>query len=106
MAILNIGLTSNLGGTISHALPLAILYDFEVRVIDSAIRQSDSEPTLVLLIQGQLTDWEATKLALECDQDCIAQLDGDVGSLHGPKAVEWGPFDPKQFLLISGQRAG
>jgi len=41
-------------------------------------------------------------LCAELDQDCVAVLDHDIerGTLIGPKASEWGGFDPEQFKFI------
>ncbi len=47
------------------------------------------------------------QIAEKFDQDCIAVRcgSGERGWLVGPRAHEWGEFDPTKFLLLDGSRA-
>jgi len=79
-----------------------------VKIITSNVLRSDTEPTLIALVdiaRGSLT----SALFHVCDvlsQDCIAVVNEklDDGILVGPNAAKWGIFDPSQFLTLSGRR--
>lgn len=73
------------------------------------IRQSNSEPTLVMTGYISRISMETLKdflytLAVALGQDCIAVAEvkdnGDLGNgwLVGPHAKAWGSFDPKFFI--------
>lgn len=106
--LLNIGLKStkkNIGvGSVLRALAGA-----SFNVAEYNVQHSSTEPTVV----AQATFTGAKSLlrtcafltALHLHQDCVALLiDGQEGHLIGPKAEEWGEFDPAQFLLLDGTR--
>lgn len=107
---LNIGLNTTDGAiTIEEARKTLRAYGFSI--LREALLESDTEPTLV----AEVTTGFATTLAVlqllyqvseELEQDCIAvyhELTG-AGTLIGPRAAEWGPFNPEYFLLLDGRR--
>ena len=113
---LNIGL--NIPGT-DKTLPLATVYAVVEHVLGEritvALAESDTEKTLVFLMPGdavmgsELLAPMLSYLSGLLLQDCIAMMpEGDPagGQLYGPKAAEWGPFNPAYFLLPDGTRAG
>lgn len=103
--ILNIGLArqgrSNIGaGTVLREIPSCGFV-----LLDHSLRHSNTELTVVanVLLAGDLQ--RATKqLALMTGQGCIAVWDTETqaGQLIGPKASEWGDFNPEFFLLLDG----
>lgn len=72
--------------------------------------QSDTEPTLVaeVMFMGHLEQLHAKVTALSdlLQQDCIAVYNPITGQgdLIGPRAAEWGPFNPEFFILLDGTR--
>jgi len=73
-------------------------------IFQAAIHTSDSEDTVVMELVRPLPSHNLVWLSHELQQDCVAQFDGRRGELQGPKAADWGPFDPAFFLTIDGQR--
>jgi hypothetical protein len=69
-----------------------------VKVKSHQVRESNTEPTSIIETDRPLTPDEAHELSVELQQDAIAQKVGDAGELYGPKAQEWGPFNPEYFL--------
>lgn len=67
--------------------------------------ESDSEPTVVVHA-AIAADSDVVDAALDLEQDCIAVWASRAreGSLIGPNAVKWGPFNPRFFFLPSGKR--
>jgi hypothetical protein len=102
--LINIGLHSNRGGLISVPRALTQIRRLGGRVQRYTVHESDSEPTLVAeLAEGIAGDaLEALSEALE--QDCVAYVDSLGGALYGPKADQWGPFNPAFFLTLDGER--
>lgn len=77
------------------------------KVITCAVVESDTEPTLVVRAThaGDVrvcTTWLAEKL----NQDCIAVYipSKNEGHLYGPRASEWGDFNPEFFFMLDGSR--
>lgn len=109
--ILNIGLNRASGGTITADLARRTLLANEFSIVRDAVLESDTEPTLVAEVTIRNTSpfiflQLLRRVAEELDQDCIAvyrELTGG-GSLIGPRAAEWGPFNPEFFLLLDGRR--
>lgn len=101
MATLNIGL--NIPGTRSQlsagdALYAAIMHGARPRGV--AVKQSLTEATLVVEIERPLTERSVFALSEALQQDCIAQMTDDGGSLIGPKAAKWGAFNHDYFLKL------
>jgi hypothetical protein len=110
--ILNIGL--NVGATTAlsaHVARQILAANDLLPVNDGVVHTSDTEPTLVIEVLPQsrspflvLQALKAT--AADLQQDCIAVYRPKTGggSLVGPKAAEWGPFNPEFFILPNGTR--
>lgn len=107
--ILNIGLNTAVGAiTPDEARETLRAYGFSI--LRDAVLESDTEPTLVAEVAtGFATALTVLQLLYqvseELKQDCIAvyrELIG--GALIGPRAAEWGPFNPEFFLLLDGRR--
>lgn len=104
-ATVNIGLAVNGGGSVTPDHALAVLRTVGgVRPLRAAVRQSDSEPTLVAEIDRPLYAAAAFAVADALHQDAIAQFDGRSGDLFGPNAAAWGRFNPTFFLNLDGSR--
>lgn len=103
--LVNIGLHTNVGGTLTADEALAALRAKGLKVQESAVHQSNTEPTLVARTDRALTPEEGDALSSELSQDAIAQNGPQGGALYGPKADEWGPFNPDFFLDLQGRRA-
>lgn len=67
--------------------------------ITYAIVQSATEKTLVAVLEEAATDDALWAMCADLEQDCIAQqVEGQPGQLVGPRAGEWGPFNPEYFI--------
>ncbi len=115
--ILNIGLDVNGTRAISEHVALEMVKANGFIVHKHATHESDTEATLVALVQTSPIDFahagpKEIRAALHCiakdlQQDCIAVHvplvgDGLVGAVVGPKP--WGAFDPSLFLQLNGTR--
>lgn len=79
---------------------------------------SDTEPTLVVKVkptagmaasrQGNAVRNAVFELAKALNQDCIAVYlpIADKGELIGPRAAQWGEFNPAYFFKLDGSRLG
>jgi hypothetical protein len=57
-----------------------------------------SEPTMIVKLKSPLPDTKVHDLASALEQDAIPQYTPGVGGkLHGPKAADWGEFNPDYF---------
>lgn len=85
------------------AIVLRTLGHAKARIVDVA--QSDSEPTMVIACDEDVSVSRIYRLAELLDQDCIAYYNAlhDFGILIGPRHKEWGGFDKAKFILPSGQ---
>jgi len=101
---LNIGLVTNTGEPLTFRRALQAVFE---RTADGAelvanhVAQSETEPTAVIAINGELTAHDANRIAQALEQDCIAVStdNGKTGSLVGPGSHKWGwGFDPAQFI--------
>ena len=98
MHILNIG--HAIAGTAAFLTLTEIVQAVEragLRIAQVNVHESDTEPTTVL----RTPDWDShavATLSTVLGQDCIAcwhpLREGQPGELIGPKADEWGPFNP------------
>ena len=81
-------------------------YGFDMR--GAKIVQSDTEPTLVVRAHSDEPglDNRIDMLSTALKQDCIAVWYPDQawGQLIGPRAAEWGNFNPKFFIMPDGNR--
>lgn len=107
--LLNIGLESKTLGKIGPVTAISAARLNWLKVIDSAVVQSDTEPTLVLecdLATMLGTTDTFLKLANELGQECIAVYvpSFHMGALIGSHALAWGPFNPEYFFLLDGTR--
>lgn len=104
--ILNIGLKTNTGEQLNATDTLAAVEAAGFKVTAQSLEFSNTELTLVLLCSGHMGAYRI-KIEHLCDvlkQDCIAAYDmaRKYGDLIGPKAAEWGEFNPEFFLLLDG----
>lgn len=103
--IINIGHNiADRANALSHSGLVTLVATF-APVTDAAIAQSATERTSVIQTSRSLSETELVTLARLTQQDAIAALDLATGrgALRGPKAAEWGPFDPRFFLLMDGK---
>lgn len=108
--IVNIGLKSDTLGDISVELAKQMLWAADLLIKNETVLQSDTEPTLVVRVTSingpSFTLANLRQLAIDLGQDCIAVYRPKTGggALIGPKAAEWGPFNPEYFILPDGTR--
>lgn len=99
--------------------PVDVLLALEghgVTVFRHVVHQSNTETTVVAAIElprapderhaaahGDLGS--VYRAAQQLEQDCIAVYDPTIkqGILVGPKAAQWGEFNPKYFLNLEGE---
>lgn len=105
MHILNIGLARNTGGTLDPRAVEAALRGRGIIFTSHGVHQSASEPTLVITC-APFPATIAHALSVALAQDCIAVWDTGTlsGRLLGPKAREWGSFNPAFFIQPNGER--
>ena len=107
---LNIGLNVGAERTWSLAQVCRVLGANDFRVESSVEVNSDTEPTAVVVVSVfdlPFLAWaKLNQVSLDLKQDCIAafNVDKQVGALIGPKAADWGPFNPAFFILPDGSR--
>jgi hypothetical protein len=70
------------------------------------VHTSDTEPTLVIEVPASVSHATLSRLAHTFDQDAVAAYDvtRGEGKLSGPRASEWGSFNPDYFLIPGGYR--
>jgi len=99
--VINIGLNVNGVRELTATEILKVLRTDGVQVIRWEVKESNTELTLVAEIEQNLTEWKGWAIAVALRQDAIAQVDSHGhGELFGPKAKEWGPFNPDYFLTL------
>lgn len=106
--LVNVGLARNTGGQLDPSTVLRAFRQRGFQHIANALHRSDSEDTVVMaMIQPARAMRAIDELAAELDQDCIAVAftGNGAGVLIGPKADDWGAFDPSCFILLDGSRA-
>ena len=106
-ADVNIGLADPNGGAdLDPNAVLAAIRDIGGDVIGSVIHTSATEPTLVVKLKTKLDEDAAYKLSEALGQEAIAQsFEDGTGKLYGPKAANWGEYNPDFFVTADGQRA-
>ena len=105
-ATLNIGLdnpTNDATNSVGHTL--AALRDADISVHTSGVVHSNTEPTLVAVVEADELYSKVLKISDQLGQDCIAALvqlpdGGAVGLLIGSKCEAWGEFN-KDFFIQS-----
>jgi hypothetical protein len=109
--ILNIGLNTNTNGNIGVGTVLRDVEAHGFELLDVATHWSDTEQTVVARVgTGPVPDGAVNffigHLARLLSQDCIAVYNPATreGYLIGPKADDWGPFNPEFFILVGGSR--
>lgn len=102
--LLNIGLARNDGKP--DNLPSAVLGLLSTRLGDWSLVVSDTEHTLIVEVFPDLSFMALWILCEDLAQDCVAvhSPGTESGQLVGPKAHEWGAFNPLQFILLDGTR--
>jgi hypothetical protein len=104
--LLNIGLARGDGGNISVGTVLREVYQAG-KLVTYAAHHSDTEQTVIAFVSIE-GDYPAkiNHLCVLWGQDCIAAYNPvtKAGELIGPKAAEWGEFNPEFFVLLDGSR--
>lgn len=104
--LLNVGLDMPSGGKVDVGELEDFLTDLSGNLVfNTPVIRSDSEETAVVKLMRPLTDDELDQVASRFGQEAVAQLNGETGSLIGPKAEEWGPFNLDFFYTQNGNRA-
>ncbi len=70
-----------------------------VDIINSEVKQSGTEKTLIPQLSRELTETELGILAKKLEQDAIAQLSDGLGTLNGPKYKDWGGKFNEEYYL-------
>jgi diguanylate cyclase (GGDEF)-like protein len=105
-AILNVGLDIPGGGKLNPEDVVKSIERLGVKVLSTNLHQSNTELTLVPRLSRPLTKDEVYQLSVEHKQDAIAQrLPNGTGFLAGPKAADWGDYNPEYFKMPDGQWA-
>lgn len=109
--ILNIGLDSKATRTIAADAARQIVGANDFLVTTWTVVQSDTEPTLVCEVMALSNSplmvlQQLRQIATDLHQECIAVYRPKTGGgvLIGPKAKEWGVFNPYFFFNLDGQR--
>ena len=95
---------------------LTALMGHGITVFQHAVHQSATETTVVAAVELPRAPDErhaaahgdlgaVYRSAQQLDQDCIAVYDPAIntGVLVGPRAAQWGEFNPKYFLDLNGK---
>lgn len=107
--LLNIGLAVGTNRNIGPGTALRELENLDFKVIETRLLRSDTERTLVALVDDKDRPGQDNRinfLSRLLSQDCIAVYypeEGD-GALIGPRAAQWGEFNPEFFFLLDGTR--
>lgn len=118
--VINVGLLTNKGESLDLGLVIQTVNNLLAHnpawhITDVKLVQSDSEPTLVVILESSYL-WNAYSLRTlrnivltlsdTLEQDCIAVWDGDNerGFLIGSNTEAWGDFNPEYFFLGDGTR--
>lgn len=91
-------------------LMLLELDDPNAEVITWSVVTSDTEKTVIAAVYlpggVTITHNRIAALAETLGQDCIAAYceNTRTGALLGPRAAQWGEFNPEYFFLLNGTR--
>jgi hypothetical protein len=108
-ATVNIGLHQGNPGEpgfrkMSKQEAVAALKSQGLNVGKTSVVQSNTEPTFVADIHRPMTAAEADAVAAKTKQQAIVQRDASGnGTMHGPQAEKWGPFNPDYFREHDGR---
>lgn len=105
--ILNIGLARNQQADLTVAQALEALTTAGFTCHEHTVHTSDSETTVVTrAARGRNVRANVYHLSILLEQDCIAIYNPrtQLGELAGPRAADWGDFNPEFFLLLDGSR--
>jgi hypothetical protein len=108
--VLNIGLARNGKPNLTTRDAIAALEANNFWPISTEVFQSDTEPTLVAVVDAhraaRLFPMRAGlfNVSVALEQDCIGALANNVGRLIGPRAAAWGEFNPEFFIMPDGTR--
>ena len=101
-ATVNIGLATDDGKGVTEAEVLQALRDVGVNVTNHRVQQSGTEPTVVAYLDKTLEPEEAFKLAVDLNQEAIAEQWVGGAELYGPGAEAWRPFNREYFIEQRG----
>ena len=105
---LNVGMNKAAGGELTKGELLAALRVCKIITAHPVeFHESDTERTAVVELASLPTVERLYTLSELTGQDCVAvySLPSGDGSLIGPKAKAWGPFNPTYFIMPGGRRA-
>lgn len=94
----NIGLATNDGKGITADQVRGELDRLGIKVLNSEITQSATEPTFVATLSRPMTADEAHDVSTNLNQEAIAQMHNGVGELYGPGAEAWKPFNSDYLI--------
>ena len=105
-AVVNIGLKIGEDGVLDPMDAKAAVEATGAKITEEATHTSDTESTLVLVLDRPLTKEELFTVSEATQQDAVAQRTGIAqGMLAGPKAEAWGDYTSEYFLMPDGTRA-
>lgn len=105
-SIINVGL---MRGTDANAEPISVaqalkaIKKFGGNVVDASVHESNTEPTLVAVLESPIQPRKLYSLSNALGQDSIAQYLATGGEVIGPRPDQWSPFNDRYFLLPNGQ---
>lgn len=109
--LLNIGLQVGATQTLAaHVVREILIANDFILHGEGKVFESDTEPTPVIGVDAppRIAGSAARnprQTAVDLGQDCIAVWHPATGgNLLGPKAAEWGTFNPALFILPNGKR--
>lgn len=108
--VLNIGLARTGKSNLNTRDVIATLQANGFWPVMTEVFQSDSEPTLVAVVDAhraaRLFPMSASlfNVSAVLEQDCIGAYALGKGKLIGPRAAEWGQFNPEFFIMPDGTR--
>lgn len=110
--LLNIGLQVGAAQTLAaHVVREILIANDFILHGEGKVFESDTEPTPVIGVDAppRIAGSAARnprQTAVDLGQDCVAVVNplNGFGTLVGPKAAEWGAFNPALFILPNGKR--
>ena len=105
--LLNIGMDRNDGtANTDGQLMMALLRADIIHMGEVSYVQSNTERTAVVQMEKEPNAFQVEYLCQLLGQESIAlyRMSEGTGVLYGPKAEEWGPFNPDYFMLPDGTK--